>query len=1072
MSPSGRADPGFGAIEDLRLRGAEQPSKMPWRSGGSAAKDGNSASMMYLRACDRGMTLPKLMPCLTGHAPRLLAENQGLCDPDLQPIAEMIDQLPELKELDLTGNALLTHRSLVPLLQRIVDCPNTAQGLEVLRLRGCLNRALPEAVQETVGFISGSIKHNLVKSLHHLDLGGIHMSMRCSTALCKALGKHEAINTIGLADTRLGDNVNAAKCLEDMVSNLSLESLDVGWNAFNDTVCQHFAEVVADARRLRTLRVANCSTFANETPSVMFLIERLAANQSLTRFDVSLNRLDFSGALLLEDALEKHKSLVYLDANSNPMGVIGLRSMLRLMLRETNKILHFSADDCFGALASEEARPSSDVFLLQTDEVSRSEKVFSATNPAGWYDLDLRRHYHRALLRMIYKSCERFKVNPNEAIQFAPGTPSIKHPERDGEGLYNVPTHGHYKFDFSIQEATKAAMKGVDNDDFTTYLQRYYRMVRIRPEFKKVIPLMSLWRGIEGEEMNQKMFLNALSQDFVLTYPQIAQLCRSVVLTSDIVWRCLRCLDGQGSMHWYTMLLTPNKLEYTALLKNVWKFLAFNPENPTGRYKLDLDNAAHHAVAERLCLLDGWEMVISKLKGQADVSQRRNQSRIRNEIYKSQSLKFVKSLMAWTLPENGVLQFDYVSGKRPPVNAHVLDDTTLTSILLRLPLSGCNEQAQLECLRMVSHHFCISALQMRNFMGNINARRMRQEVVVLLFLRVVDMHNEKVFRVRFDNQEDIKELQLRLGNVTFFPFIQPEQMYFTFDFAVQDQRLAANILVNIAQKETLENIREYTFRLPSGEYDPMTLGIPASWLSLDKMPEEGVFHGHYMCAPENRKFEYRCSVMETNGFWTPPPSTKQVLWWADLSKAPPDVLEFMEWLCGRFKSLDKAYERFDGPGGSGKLARDKFNDALAALKCEKFKCRDKAEEQARCRAVFDYLDPGKEGNISLDEWMAMDALLQEILLSASEFAGFLERHYGTLSEAWSVMDDDGSDEISELEWVQAVQNLGYFGLTKPLFGFLDKSEKGALTPNEFLELDSLRAEWERRFRAICDLSSE
>jgi hypothetical protein len=81
----------------------------------------------------------------------------------------------------------------------------------------------------------------------------------------------------------------------------------------------------------------------------------------------------------------------------------------------------------------------------------------------------------------------------------------------------------------------------------------------------------------------------------------------------------------------------------------------------------------------------------------------------------------------------------------------------------------------LQALRMVAQHIYLTALHLRGLLGCFRGDSERKEAFVIYYMRVLDMHNEKVFRVRFENQDDLAVLRDRLGYVLMFPFIQPEQ---------------------------------------------------------------------------------------------------------------------------------------------------------------------------------------------------------------------------------------------------------------------------------------------------------
>merc|ERR1712166_1377828 len=115
------------------------------------------------------------------------------------------------------------------------------------------------------------------------------------------------------------------------------------------------------------------------------------------------------------------------------------------------------------------------------------------------------------------------------------------------------------------------------------------------------------------------------------------------------------------------------------------------------------------------------------------------------------------------------------------------------------------------------------------------------EIVVLFFFRVADMHNEKVFRVRFPSQEEVTRLRKRLGLITCCPFIQPEQSGFRWDFAVFEERVCCNIMLNLMQKENPKNLRDPVFVRANGVIDPLPSGIPFSWQKFEFMETSGVF---------------------------------------------------------------------------------------------------------------------------------------------------------------------------------------------------------------------------------------
>jgi len=406
----------------------------------------------------------------------------------------------------------------------------------------------------------------------------------------------------------------------------------------------------------------------------------------------------------------------------------------------------------------------------------------------------------------------------------------------------------------------------------------------------------------------------------------------------------------------------------------------------------------------------------------------------------------------WILPEVGELEFDYTSARRPPVGVPTFSDVYFTNMMITLQSEdGTSPQNLILALRMISHNMYITSLQMRELLGCFLAKGSRIEVCVIFFNRVADIWNEKLFRVRLDGKE---ELMKRIGPLSFCPFIQIDQAQFTLDFANNDERILGNMLCLLCGKEARTGIRDYSYTRTDGSLDPMALGIPRSWDSVEKMPRNGVFTCTYLVAPEQVVFKARRDNLERLGGWATTVNEDEVMWWGGLDESPPDVLEFLNFLCAHYDDIWQAFTLIDGEDGNGVLTLQEFNEGYHEMGCKKY---DGPNEFDRIKAVFRFLDPSGEGEVSKDEWGILDRTFQEIKLCIYEFCQFLNRTFGPdLAESWQFLDADGSGEIDIDEWMDAVTNIGYFGPSHPIFKFLDKDDEGTVSYDEFLLLDTLK----------------
>jgi len=772
-----------------------------------------------------------------------------------------------------------------------------------------------------------------------------------------------------------------------------------------------------------------------------------------------MNRIDFRGALVIEDSLEGHDKLSRLYLKNNPLGILGLRSILRLICRASSRLSKLDVEGCYSGAPPETSTGGKSV-----------TQVFSFTNPGGKYELDLTRPYHRSLCRMLYETGDRFGVMPDTAfLNLQYSNPPYSHPSQDSIGQYKVLREGILNFTFSVESALESKWAKIPDSDYIQFLNKHLSTTRFTPHMAKVTPLLASWKIIDGMFLEQNAFLSALACDFNMTVPVLEFMVKSSpACANETLFRLLPSIPSEGNSFFLSMNLFPKLQDLFTTVVRMEDFLEFNPQNATGHYKLDLENSTDYAVAQQLLLLDRWESVVNKRNERFDTSQRGNKSQIRNESHQGRFLQLsVHTLTDWALPESGEFQFDYTTCYRPQRGEKPLSDMLWENLMIYVYNSQCRPADRLKVLRSISHHIFVSAMHIRQMLGYFRNPEDREEAVVMFWTRVVDMHNAKVFRVRFEKQEDIVRLQERLGYTAFFPFLQPENAKFHLNFAVYDQRLAVCAFVQLMVREKVGNIKEPVYVRGDGTIDPLPLGVPRSWGDFKLCPTAGTFSGTYVCAPEDRQFELRKQLAIKYGYQ---PSEKvlvdDVMWWTGLTEPPADVLDLLEFFISRYNNVDEVFCVIDGSAdastGNGEITLREFEEGMRKMECRKFKGPD---ENQRFGGIFRYLDPGGEGSISIGEWRVLGQLWNEFDLTIREFVQFLIIAFGEdLKDAWEGINEsddggDGGDEedsITEAEWFEAVKKIGYFGPARIVFALLDGSDDGDISINEFQVLENYK----------------
>eukprot|EP00933_Yihiella_yeosuensis_P041221 TRINITY_DN35638_c0_g1_i1.p1 TRINITY_DN35638_c0_g1~~TRINITY_DN35638_c0_g1_i1.p1 ORF type:complete len:979 (+),score=122.20 TRINITY_DN35638_c0_g1_i1:209-2938(+) len=853
-----------------------------------------------------------------------------------------------------------------------------------------------------------------------------------------------------MAGVGLGHGYVTLQCLEKIFACKFLVSLDIGWNRFDAEVFRCVGELVAKSNVLADLSLDACASSQVGTASpIGNFVECLQDDKTLTSLSLASNSIHFRTALVIEDALDQHPKIKSLNVSQNPLGVLGIRSLLRLLSRDTNHIVSIDLEGTHSGLRDEGGDPSK----------AYGCEVFNYADPGSRYVLDLSMPFHRSLLRMLYKTMDRFKVSSDETcfdVSYTLGR--YDHATKDASGLYRTATEGTLTLRFSLDATLEKCLKGIDDYDFHGFLNSYCEITKFRPDWRKLTPLLAQWKRLDGRQIEQEAFLDAISKDFQLSLSHLEFLCKaSPRCINATMCAMFPTMPSDGRNRYLAMQLFPSIQNFYMVYPDMEALMLFNAGNPTGHYRLNLNNGCEFAVAQRIMLIDRWEDVVNRRLGRADTSARGNRSHFRNELFQGRPLRqVVNSVAEWSLPEFDQFEFDYMSSYRAPKGAKFLSDELWEELMVTMYNTDCRQEDKIKCLRSISHTIFITSMHMRALVGYFSDDADREEAFVMFYLRICDMHNQKQFSCRFAGVDELGRLRDRLGYAVFFPFLQPENSQHVLNFEFHDQRIAAMCLVDLSLKEKMGNLRNFSWTMPDGRVDPLTMGVPRSW--AERPPTSGVFRVTYICSPEDRRVEVRKSQANKYGYYHPDFDNSEIRWWTGLKEPPEDVLDLLEFFISRYNHVNEAFYEIDG-GGEGmasnsELTLREFESGIKAMECHKFKGPD---ESARINAIFRYLDPGGEGSVSLGEWQVLGQLWQEFELSIREFVQFIIFAFGeNLEDAWDALDEDGGGEVSEEEFNEAVEKIGYFGPARVVFALLDGSDDGNISFDEFIILEKYK----------------
>merc|ERR1719326_2063413 len=135
----------------------------------------------------------------------------------------MLPLTAEVEEVDVSGNGLLTEKSLRPLVDSLFS--KAAQtSLRKLDLQQCLSKCTRSGIQEVMDVVVRLLSEDCgAKFLLKIDLSGIAMGMWAHLPLCQAIRQHAYLNS--LSDVGLKGKV-ADQCVDELMSCATLQSLD------------------------------------------------------------------------------------------------------------------------------------------------------------------------------------------------------------------------------------------------------------------------------------------------------------------------------------------------------------------------------------------------------------------------------------------------------------------------------------------------------------------------------------------------------------------------------------------------------------------------------------------------------------------------------------------------------------------------------------------------------------------------------------------------------------------------------------------------------------------------------
>ena len=482
-----------------------------------------------------------------------------------------------------------------------------------------------------------------------------------------------------------------------------------------------------------------------------------------------------------------------LNLSDNPLTEAGARSIFRTILKGLR---------CF--------------VMMQSCTFNSETGLFKHSNPSldSPYSLDLSKPYEVSILSELinmvndttnqctfrhisYKASEKDK-SIDIVSEFVDGETYL----RCGSYPWGIPSTGVLTVHFFHQLSMPQPDMAIDELAFNTILAIVVN-ARSEKDRKNWLFLMCM----------DAHFTTAQAQDLIDILDDRKLLGPGGISVVEF-FRCIwsNIIDTENVYDFMYHNLDDNERVSLMHLLSFEKF-KFNWINPTGHWRLDLQNRIQRSVMMQLIAVNIVESKASKKSKRGDTSQNGNWCNFRNEKLDGNQCA-IDMDFSKTLPWRGILEFDYVSTTRPHPNVEEISDDDFGDLIHKLDLTTrrrCDismSAMKLLELQLAVTNYYFSSNRVINILDCFSEDDLTQaRVVIVLFCRITDLYNlDQVFRhLSAAATQDIFE---RLGVLNCINPLKPTHNL-KLNMRYMDCRILAHTFLSMSSLENGDQLKQH-----------------------------------------------------------------------------------------------------------------------------------------------------------------------------------------------------------------------------------------------------------------------
>ncbi|RHY78994.1 hypothetical protein DYB30_003381 [Aphanomyces astaci] len=481
-------------------------------------------------------------------------------------------------------------------------------------------------------------------NLTHLDLSQTKL-VDSFESLANEIAIHPHLLSVNLTNNEIGDGGGQLLGATLAAATCTIQDLNLSWNQ----ICHSGATAIGHALQTnRSVQHLNLSMNRFGDDGGHQIAAALLVNTTLRTMDLTRNNLTGSTAVTLSYAIEHNpKATLYnMVLVDNPLGWTGTKALLRSVARGCRCNVRLSFYD------GEDANKAATV-----------RRVFDSSFPAAQSPYELHLHTSpydyviacEVVAAAVARRCELFDVS------FEPATDEVDLEHHAKKHAAQQP------LEFSDQ------VQGlVEKGSTKLFHLRRRGILRISARY---VP----WRIQLTNDVTPDGLRNVIKiiRDRIST----REMCSMLEVRATLP--CI--VDGTQTLPFLLRHLSFSDQNRLMSSHGV-QVLQFNPLNPTGKWTLDMCDRIHRKLAVWFSMINRDEAAESarRVAYRGNTSQRGTYANFRNEKFNGKAIELTDRFFDG-LPAKGILEFDYVSTRRPEDN---IENGAPTPVLLEVEVNA------------------------------------------------------------------------------------------------------------------------------------------------------------------------------------------------------------------------------------------------------------------------------------------------------------------------------------------------------------------------------------------------